>query len=893
MHFAPFHAGPRRYDTLAPAIRPPRSISLVASCSTRVHGYPASVLGHAALGFALYGFALIGFVLIAPAATSTAGEPAGNDRQAGDSNESSIVADANVDESQVVDFNRDVQPLLARRCLSCHGPDVAESGFALHSRDAALAETYSGLVAIVPGDAEASELIARVTGDDEYSRMPPEGEPLKPAEVQTLRQWIDQGAAFPEHWAFEPIGEVAPPVITTQDGESVHPVDAFLLERLRKKGLTMNPPADRRTLIRRATFDLTGLPPTEEEIEAFVNDSSADAYERLIDSLLASPHYGERWGRHWLDLVRYAETNSFERDAPKPNAWKYRDYVIRSFNEDKPYDQFVREQLAGDQLPEVTEETLTATGYYRLGIWDDEPADPLQARYDELDDLITVTGQTFLGLTINCARCHDHKIDPIPQADYYRLLSFFADVTRFGKRGDKVSQNQVDVTPPKVRKAYESCDRRAAVVKKKLRELEQAAIAKMSAPDQRATEGKAKERQRVLDEHLNDHLTSEQQEQYAAWTEQLHQIEKERRQLPPRRQVLGLGKLRPIEPTHVLLRGNPQSEGVAVEPKFPELFESNSPNLQDEAHRRRALADWIVDPQNRLTSRVLANRLWQHHFGRGIVRSPNNFGKLGVPPTHPKLLDYLAMQLTEGGWRLKAMHRLIMTSDAYRMSSAIEAEAMAVDPDNDLFWRFDPRRLSAEEVRDAILAVNGTLNTTPYGPSFYPELSAEVLAGQSRPGEGWGDSSAKQRDRRSVYIHVKRSLLTPLLSAFDFPEPDTTCEARFATLQPSQAMALLNSDFIHEEAAVLADAVSADIGAAEEVGAADKANPESTESGVDERWMQALIRRVFGRRANEKEIREGITLYQDLVDQYGVDPLRAKTLVALGVLNWNEFVYLF
>lgn len=835
-------------------------------------------------------------VCLAPAAP--AAEGSGDD---GVSTSEQVVPSNRNDASEkpaAVDFNRDVQPILARRCFSCHGPDVAESGLALHARDAAFAEPYSGIPAIVPGDAGASELISRVASEDEYSRMPPEGEPLKAAEIDLLRRWIDDGAPFPKHWAFQPIGdpeipEIEKPVASAASAERVHPIDAFLLHKLQSKGLTVNPPADRRTLIRRATFDLTGLPPTEDQIEAFVQNPSPDAYEQLIDSLLASPHYGERWGRHWLDLVRYAETNSFERDAAKPNAWKYRDYVIRSFNEDKPYDQFVREQLAGDLLPKVTEETLTATGYYRLGIWDDEPADPLQARYDELDDLITTTGQTFLGLTINCARCHDHKIDPIPQADYYQLLSFFADVTRFGKRGDKVANNQVDVTPPKVREAYESCDRRAAAVKKKIHELEQTAIAKMSAPDQRATEGKPEERQRVLDDHLDEHLTSEQREQYSRWTQQLQQIELQREQLPPRRQVLGLGELRPIEPTFILLRGNPRSEGDTVQPGFPELFESTAPDIEDQAQRRRVLADWIVDPENRLTSRVLANRLWQHHFGRGIVRSPNNFGQLGVPPTHPELLDYLARKLTDGGWRLKAMHRLIMTSDAYRMSSAMDSESAAVDPDNDLFWRFDPRRLSAEEVRDAILAVNGTLNPEPYGPSFYPELSAEVLAGQSRPGEGWDDSSAEERDRRSVYIHVKRSLLTPLLSAFDFPEPDTTCEARFVTLQPSQAMALLNSDFIHQEAAILADAVSSDVAGDDSNPAATQEDEQASQSTVDETWMEALIERVFGREATEEEVREGVTLYSDLVQRYDVAPSRAQTLVALSVLNWNEFVYLF
>lgn len=788
-------------------------------------------------------------------------------------------ADATADVPERIEYAQHVQPILAKRCYSCHGPDVAESGLNFSAKDSAFAETLSGERAIVPGDVEESLLIRRITTDDEFARMPPEGDPLPEEEIAVLTRWIEQGAKWNKHWAFRPVQAVDPPEVADAQWAE-NPIDAFIYASLDEAGLEPNPAADRATLIRRAYYDLTGLPPSAEQVQAFLADEDPLAFERLVDRLLESPHYGERWGRHWLDLVRYAETNSFERDAAKPNAWKYRDYVIESFNEDKPYDQFVREQLAGDELDEVTTETLTATGYYRLGIWDDEPADPLQAKYDEMDDIITTTSQVFLGLTINCARCHDHKIDPIPQSDYYSMLALLADVTSYGTRGDQRANNQIDVSSPELKQAYRENHREQRRLQKELRKIEQAGIAKMSAPDQRATEGPKQERQEVLDAKLQDHLSEDQWAEYRELKGQLQEVETRIEQLPPRETVLGLARCEAEpEPTHVMNRGNPHTPGEEVAPSFPELFGEPVPEIPppgesaDSAGRRRVLADWIASPENMLTARVMANRIWQYHFGRGIVRSSNNFGQLGTPPTHPKLLDWLAQRLIESGWRLKPMHRLIMTSRVYQLSSATQPRGVEIDPNNDRFWRFDPRRLSAEEVRDSILAANGTLNRKLYGPSFYPELSQEVLASQSRPGKGWGESSDRQRDRRSIYIHVKRSLLTPLLKAFDLPTPDRSCEARFATLQPGQALALLNSDFLHEQAAQLAES----IGAAE---------------SPDEQIVRRTVQAVLSREATETEIRDGVELIGELEREYGVGRQRAVQLYCLSVLNWNEFVFL-
>jgi hypothetical protein len=777
-----------------------------------------------------------------------------------------------------VDFIKQVQPILAKRCFACHGPDEAESGLSFSDQQSAFAETDSGEPVIVPGDVDGSSLIARITSEDEFERMPPEGDPMTPDEIEILKSWIQQGAAWSKHWAFEPMRKTVP--VTVDDARwNENPIDAFLYDSLAQDNLRPNPPADRATLIRRAYYDLIGLPPAAAQVQQFVSDPDPLAFERLVDQLLDSPHYGERWGRHWLDLVRYAETNSFERDGPKPNAYKYRDYVIKSFNDDKPYDQFIREQLAGDELDQVNVETLTATGYYRLGIWDDEPADPLQAYFDGMDDIIMTTGQVFLGLTMNCARCHDHKIDPIPQIDYYSMLAFMADVTPWGTRGNQREFNQIDVSSPELIERYQANDRRQRRLEEQIDEIEQIGIAKMSAVDQRATEGPKRDRNRVLKEKLEAHLDGSQWSQYQTLTKELDRVLEQGRQLPPREMVMGLARCNPKpDPTYVLFRGNPHSPADEVTPAFPTLFAEQKPvipevsNSDKSSGRRRILADWIASEQNRLTARVMANRIWQFHFGRGIVRSSNNFGQLGTPPTHPELLDWLACRLIEGDWKLKSMHRLIMTSQAYQMSSATRPQAAAADPDNDLFWRFNPRRLSAEEVRDSILAVNGSLNPQVYGPSFYPELSAEVLAGQSRPGAGWENSSPEQRNRRSIYIHVKRSLLTPLLSAFDFPDPDLTCEDRFVTLQPGQALSLLNSDFIHRQAKRLAESI-------------DAVNSE------DSQVVRDTIRAVLARRPSDEEVRDGVALIEKLESEYGIARQRAVQLYCMTVMNWNEFLF--
>ncbi|QDT74460.1 Planctomycete cytochrome C [Lacipirellula limnantheis] len=779
-----------------------------------------------------------------------------------------------------VDFSREVKPILARRCFSCHGPQTQEGGLRLDGREAAVAALESGLLAIVPGDSAGSELLARVTAEDESLRMPPEGKGLSGREVDVLRRWIDEGAAYQKHWAFVAPVKQEPPAIAGDLQSWVRtPIDAFVLAQLEANRLQPAPRADKRTLCRRAYFDLTGLPPTEEELAEFLSDESPDAWERLIDKLLASPHYGERWGRHWLDLVRFAETNSFERDGAKPNAWKYRDYVIRSFNDDKPYDQFVREQLAGDELDQVTRDSIIATGYYRLGIWDDEPADAVQSRSDELDDLIATTSQAFLGLTVGCARCHDHKIDPIPQRDYYGLAAFLADVTAYGDRGDQTGNNQWDLSSPEEAARRRALREQVELVEREKTSMEEVGVKRMEAPDQRRSE--THEREALLSEKLQDYLNESERAQYQQTLGRLEAARRELQELGEPESALALAKCdaQPA-PTHLNVRGNPHVPGDVVEPRFPQLFGAATPTIAAapagarSAGRRKVLADWIASKDNLLTSRVIANRIWQHHFGRGIVRSANNFGELGDAPTHPELLDWLAVWLTEHDWKLKPLHRLIMTSSAYQMSSQADEGALAVDPLNDHLWRFDMRRLGAEELRDATLAASGRLNRALYGPSFYPQMSEEVLATQSMPGNGWGQSTAEEQSRRSVYVFVKRSLLTPLLTAFDFPDVDASCEARFNTTQPGQALSLLNGEFANEQARHLAERVRAEAG--------DQPREQ----------VARAIEITLGRPATEAEIADGLGLMQQLAEEHGREPQEALRYWCLVALNQNEFLYL-
>ena len=930
--------------------------------------------------------------------------------------------------AEPVDFSREIQPLLAKRCFSCHGPDTQEAGLRLDDAAAATRELDSGTRAIVPGDEAASALLERITSSAPDVRMPPEGSRLTAAQVDALRRWIAAGAEFRGHWAFRPVVRPEPPPASA----ATSPIDAFIRDGLTHRGLPRPSLADKRSLLRRVTYGLTGLPPTEHEIRDFLADDSPDAWERVVDRLLASPHYGEKWARHWLDLVRYADTNSFERDGNKPHAWRYRDYVIRSLNDDKPYDRFVIEQLAGDELPNPGPDELIATGFYRLGLWDDEPADRVQARYDWLDDIVSTTGQAFLGLTINCARCHDHKIDPIPQRDYYGLLAFFHAITPMANDGDTIERKlfadeaaradyerkladlnrrrdaaQKAVTA--IENAFRVAREREAVDADTVADLDDVqfrfyrdtwkslpafdelkpedvgvvpgqrfdiAVAPSLRPDSfgyvftgfllvpadgdytfvldsddgsrltvdgtvvvdydgihgtgdprtvtvplRAgrlpirldyfqwlhgkglsvswsgpgfeprllSAGKGYRQRAELVDAIREHgariLGAAGKREYDAKVAALKRLKQE--SVPVEQALVVTESGTEAPETFVFPRGNPHAGPASerlVAPAFPAILEPQPPVIAPPASgsattgRRTALARWIASPENPLSARVIANRIWQHHFGRGIVRSASNFGLMGDPPTHPELLDWLASELVAGNWRLKALHKTILMSEAYRASTASTAAALAQDPLNDALWRFDMRRLTAEELRDSIHVASGGFNPTMYGPGVYPEIPKAVLAGQSKPGHGWGTSSPEEQARRSIYIHVKRSLITPILADFDMADTDTSCPVRFTTTQPTQALGMMNGDFVQQQARRFAERVRREVG-----------GPDGADTAAE---VRRALEIALTRPATDDEVARGVALVDTLEGQDGVGPSRALELYCVMVLNLNEFAYL-
>ena len=804
-------------------------------------------------------------------------------------------------EESVSFFQQQVLPILKEHCFSCHAGEERKGGFQLDTRSGLIRGGESGAVVDLEAP-EYSTLIEAVRY--EGYEMPPRGR-LPDDQIAVIERWVALGVPYspemigdhqeqrPEapgarvtdadrqFWSFRPLTDPLPPT-PLHSHWGANAIDAFVAARRESAGLTPNGDASPRELIRRLHYDLTGLPPSRQLSEAFAADPSEHHYRRIVDRLLASPEYGERWGRHWLDLVRYAETNSYERDGVKPEAWRYRDYVIDSLNAGKPFDRFAAEQLAGDEMP-FSPQRLIATGYYRLGIWDDEPADPKQALYDDLDDIVATTGQVFLGLTINCSRCHDHKIDPIPQADYYRMLAFFSGLNRFGVRSaESIEQASLrPLLPPE-----ESRQHMAAVERYRRRQQQlDSAIAdfekklKSDLVDVEHEEFRHEMNRVALAEtRIGVLFTRGEVDRYADALSQRRQLERDKPAALARALcVTEVGSQ--ARQAFVLTRGNPHAESEPVEPGFPQVLGGQAavyepPASGQTSGRRSALAAWLIDPAAQpLTPRVTANRLWQYHFGRGLVRTPNDFGFQGAPPTHPELLDYLASRLIQYQWHLKPLHRLIVTSKTYRLSSAGRDDALAADPTNDTYWRFDPRRLSAEEIRDSILAVAGQLNRKKGGPSMYPVIEPEVLAGQSRPGSGWEDSSQAERARRSIYIHVKRSLDVPLLASFDMADTDFTCPVRFATTQPTQALGLMNGSFARQAA----DAMAADV---------------VRRAGRDTRAQVAeVLRRVTQRPPTDEEIVEGVGLINRL-QQQNEDARTTLELFCLLALNLNEFVYL-
>jgi len=723
-------------------------------------------------------------------------------------------------------FEAKIRPIFVEHCWKCHAAD-AKGGLRLDGRESALAGGDSG-PAIAPGDAPRSLIVRAVRYDDPAYQMPPSGK-LPPAAIRALEEWVAQGAAYPaadavagavvrrggftvseadrDHWAYRPV--VRPPVPSAAappPAATGSPIDAFLDAKLAARGITPNPRATPRDLVRRAWFDLVGLPPPLAEVEAFERDPSDAAWLALVDRLLAMPAYGERQGRHWLDVVRYAQTNGYERDGEKPFAWRYRDWVIAAFNDDMPYDRFVREQLAGDLMEPVGDSGIVASGFWHLGTWDDEPDDARLARYDELDDMLATVGQGFLGSTINCARCHDHKFDPIGQKDYYALLGMIQRVRRYSPR----------------------------------------------------------------------HGTEKRKKKDAADEEEVVEIDADAYvQLPGGGGFAMAARDAAHTPaTTVLVRGNPAVPGAAVEPGVPEVFRGRAA-ADGTAGRsgRLALAEWIASRDNPLTPRVMVNRIWLHHFGKGLVPTPNDFGFAGMPPVHDALLDWLAAEFMDSGWSVKRLHRAIMASEAYRRGArADRPECAAVDEGNTLVWRQERRRLEAETIRDAFLAASGGLVAEAGGRGFFPAVGRDRLAGQSKPGAGWEKPDPLQDRRRSVYAFVKRTLLPPELEAFDYTNTTSSVGERAVTTVSPQALLLTNGAFARERAATLALRA----GAAAPVLAAEPGTAGGDAAFVTAAYEAALARRPS---AAELSIATGYLARQRSAWSAAADPIVLAPLV--------------
>jgi hypothetical protein len=676
-----------------------------------------------------------------------------------------------------VSFREEIEPLVRAECVSCHGKDTPSGGLNLASPEAMRkGGTTTGARLIVPGNPKASLLVAYIQGSKQ-PRMPLGRPALSEEKIRRVEEWIQQGAIVDPiklTWPYTPPAAFIPVPKVRDAAWPRNDIDRFVLAKLEARGLQPSPPASKAVLLRRVYLDLVGLPPAPEEADRFYADSTPGAYERLVDRLLDDPRYGERWARHWLDLVRFAETHGFEQDNIRPRAWRYRDYVIRSFNVDKPYDRFLKEQLAGDELYPNDPDALIATGFARLGSWDELSKDGPQRWQDYLNDATDTTGSVMLGLTVGCARCHDHKYDRITQRDYYRLQSFF------------VSTQWRDLKLPDAAQpaAYQE---RVAAARTKIEAL--------------SAEAKA-----TTDEKRRDQLNGD-----------AGRLERDIAPIEPYAEGITDGGPIPVA-HHVLLRGSLTTPGPEVAPGFiaslcggVERPALPAPVDGETTGERAALALWIASPNNPLTARVIVNRLWQHHFGQGIVATPSDFGKNGGNPSHPELLDYLARQFVADGWSLKKMHRRMLLSATYRQSIAENPRAAKADPANRLLWRMNRIRLEGEALRDSILAVSGRLNPERGGPSVYPAVSAEVLDTGST--HKWGSSPEDQRRRRTIYVFQRRSLALPLVEAFDGPDMVNTCPRRSTTTIAPQALALFNGAFSREESRCFADRVEREVGA--------------------------------------------------------------------------------
>ena len=695
------------------------------------------------------------------------------------------------EEVQPVDFSREVRPLLSQYCFACHGPDEAsrEAGLQLDRADAALAKLESGLLAIVPGKPEASELIARITSSNSDLRMPPasSGHTLSAEQIETLRRWVAGGAKFDDHWSFRPIGTPQPPVVKNSNWVR-NPIDAFILARLEREGVAPSPEADRTTLARRLSLDLLGLPPQPVEVAEFLADESPLAYERLVERFLASPHFGERWGRHWLDLAHYADSNGYLGDEFRNHAYLYRDWVIDAVNRDLPFDRFTIEQLAGDLLPNTTIREQTATGFLRNTMRNTEAGVDLEEyRLKEVVDRVSTVGIGWLGLSVGCAECHSHKFDPISHREFYQLFAFFNDADDVDVPALQPGELESHAAEQKTwsreeLKLIAKLDEQFAEQSKSLRAALAVEVNKRTA-----------EQTTLIQTLLKS--TDDETRQLCVEYEQ-HAAKKPRY---PATKAMTVAKRKSPRTSYVHLRGDYRSHGENVTPGTPAVLPTL--NARAEQADRLDLAHWLVDRANPLTPRVTVNHFWKHLFGRGLVATVENFGSGGDAPSHPELLDWLARELIDRGWSRKAMIRLIVTSSAYRQSSAVRNELAARDPLNVWVARQSRLRLEAESVRDAALTACGLLERKIGGPGIRPP-QPDYVASISRNND-WKVSTGPDLYRRGMYIVFRRATPYPMLLTFDAPDSTVACTRRERSNSPLQALTLLNDPVFFECALAL------------------------------------------------------------------------------------------
>ena len=792
-------------------------------------------------------------------------------------------------ESSVADiefFESKIRPVLVEHCYSCHAADskIIRGGLLVDSRDGLLEGGDSG-PAVVPGNGEESLLLAALK--HESFEMPPDRK-LPDAVIGDFEQWISRGAVDPRdvgtaepprgvdfeaaksHWAFQRIADPVPPAVTDASWTQ-SPVDRFVLARLESAGMKPRPKADKATLIRRATFDLIGLPPTVEQVEAFLADDSPDAFAKVIDSLLQSPHYGERWGRHWLDLVRYADTNGADENHQLPNAWHYRDWVVRMINRDLPLDEFIIEQIAGDLLPKTSDEQvdgdrLTATGMLVIGPKMLAEQDKDKMVIDIVDEQIDTVTRTMLGLTIGCARCHDHKFDPISAKDYYALAGIFYSTKTMADRAfvskwmerplpSAAIESQRAEHQKKIDAAKAELAGAEAALKSQTEQLGQLQ-AKFDAATKDMPEGEKPSQEEL------DALKVEVDQLKQKVDQHKKAVEAVEKAMPAFTMVMAAEEATPTDlPIHI--RGNhlTLAEGK-VSRGMPEILTSvaSPPTIPGDQSGRLQLAHWFVSPDNPLTARVMANRVWMWHFGQALMRSPSNFGLRADEPTHPELLDFLASRLIKDGWSLKRMHRLIMNSSTYQMASDVDfpesAKYAEQDPENRLLWRRTRRRLEAEPVRDAVLSVGGGLDAKIGGKA--PDVNA---------------------NRRAVYLPINRAALYEMFSTFDYVETANHIEQRPTTTVPHQALFLLNSPIVHKQATAVAKEVIAGF-------------------ETPQQRIEAIFRMLYARQPTEAELNRSLVFIETAegeLESVQVAPQRtmqAWAALCRSMMAANEFVYI-